>query len=70
MKITINENGSLSVNGEGNTVIYKKTEAGIVLKNGGFFTDFVEIEGGLKDVMHEIKNFVFFMTLLMITAML
>jgi len=23
------------------------------------FTDFVEIEGGLKDVMHEIKNFVF-----------
>jgi hypothetical protein len=63
MKITIKEDGSLKIDGENNTIVYAKSESGIVLKHDGnkahFFTDFIKIDGDKENDRHEIVNFVF-----------
>lgn len=63
MKITIKEDGSLKVDGEHNTIIYAKSEAGMTLKHDGvkghFYTDFIKIEGDKEGDTHEIVNFAF-----------
>lgn len=63
MKIIIKKDGSLILDGEGNTTITKKVESGINFKiqgnNAHPFTDFIKIEGDPKNNSHEIINFLF-----------
>ena len=63
MKITIKEDGSLIVDGENNTTITAKSEAGINFKIQGnnchCYTDFIKIDGDKPEMNHEIKNFIF-----------
>ena len=59
MKITIEEDGSLLIDGEYDTTITKNVEYGQKFENGIFDTPFIKIEGGSENCNHEIINFIF-----------